>query len=99
MRYDAAVEKARGMGTWARTYKGQVPRDLAAPTPELHSRWDRDKDDMEFQLKVEAAFQGFDLLFDLWFEKDSDTEASDSGKGVYRFTVWRAHARASRAQR
>jgi hypothetical protein len=95
-RYDAALQKAKQVEAWPRTYKGNVPRDQTAPTIKVSSKWFREKSDAEFQVKFEAAFHGFDLLFDLWFDKDSDSEPSESGKGTYHYTIWRAHAQGAR---
>jgi hypothetical protein len=94
-RYEAAVEAANHVETWPRTYKGKIPRDPQASAIEISSNYCGEKNASEFQLKVAAALAGFDIIYELRFDKDTRSEPG-SGQGTHYFTVWAATGTATK---
>lgn len=87
-KYDAALEMAKKLETWSSNYKGRIPRK-SEPSEEISSNWFRKKDSAEWQLKVTAAYLGYDLVAGLRYDKRTEEEPG-TGKGTYRYTEWKA---------
>jgi hypothetical protein len=91
-KYDAALEKAKKLETWSSNYKGRIPRKNE-PSEEISSNWFRKKDSAEWQLKVTAAYLGYDLVAELQYESRTGSEPG-TGKGTHHYTEWQANGRA-----
>jgi hypothetical protein len=88
-KYEAAQAAAKNLQTWSLNYKGHIPRKNE-PEQAMVSDWWRERDSAEWQLKVTAAYLGYDLVVELQHEKRTSQEASDNGKGTHYYTEWQA---------
>jgi len=84
--YRQALVSADDVETWSINYKGIVPVDARGQL--LTSDWSRNKTANVRQLKVAAAFLGFDTLIEVDGEKHR--EGCD---GNHRYRLWQATAR------
>jgi FYVE zinc finger len=87
-KYEAALTTAKNLQTWSVNYKGSIPR-RGEPTEDIASNWWREKESAERQLKVTAAYLGYDLVAELRYEKRTEEEPG-TGKGTFYFTEWKA---------
>ena len=71
------------MADWSENYRGEIPRDPKQPTKALRSEWFADRETGIFQLKVSAAYLGFDILVDVHIDHKLKrfSEQSYNGKG------------------
>lgn len=96
--YERALSDEASVETWPTTYAGRVPVDPAEEQLKVASTWHREKDDALEQIRITALFLGFDIVYKVRFERDTDSEPG-TGKGVHKFSIWQAHGVAARRQR
>jgi hypothetical protein len=72
------------------SFRGKVPLDSTKPQERISTDWRRDKADSDRELRLLAAASGFDLIFEMDFDKSTGEEPG-SGKGTHYYTIWRAH--------
>lgn len=87
--YRHALVKADDVETWSITYQGIIPVD--ARGQRLTSEWSRSKTACVRQLKVAAAFLGFDALIEV--DREHERPACD---GNYKYRMFQATARTAR---
>lgn len=100
-RYNEALTRAYEMEHWSINYQGKPPYIFDGPTRALISDEFKIKADAIRQLKVTAAFVGFDLLIKVETHHRLETmsEPSNSGRGTHLFNEPRYHASAIAAMR
>ena len=93
--YSKILEKAENLPTWPVTYKGKISYDRNLELQNIESNWHKNRDHALQQLKVTAALNGFDLVIEVQFIKDTDSTSSNNGKGTYYYSVWKAIGKAA----
>jgi len=56
---------------------------------QLESKFHTERDTASDELKLIAAYWGYDMVVNVAFEKEVEEEESESGKGVHYNTVWK----------
>lgn len=95
-RYKSARAAANSIETWSVNYQGKVPYDRDARSQTLKSGWFERRDDAVYQLKVSAAFAGYELLRDVKIHHrlEEFAEPSHNGKGTHYYNEPRYRAEA-----
>ena len=70
-------------------YQGRKPKHT--DKYEISSDWFRNKYDAIEQLKIMAIFLECKNVIDVRFNKETEDEPSESGKGTHYYTVWSAN--------
>jgi hypothetical protein len=99
-RYDRAKQAAFTMRDWSSNYAGKVPFDWHGPSEPVVSHWFERREDAIYQLKVTAAFQGYDLLHEVTVRHRLErlSEPSYNGNGTHHYNEPRYSASAIAAK-
>jgi hypothetical protein len=86
--YNSAINIYDKVMIFSATYRGQIPIIKGSTQENIRTPYFRNKTDAETIMKVTAAFLGCDLVYNVFWSKETDSETSDSGKGTYYYSVW-----------
>lgn len=86
--YRSALDKQEKIELFSKNYKGQINHSHA-PGIRLSSGWYRDQDDCRTDIRVQAAFQGYDIVKDISIDRNTGSEPSENGKGIHRYSEFR----------
>ena len=79
------------------TYKGNIKKLYNSEEKRIKTKFFRDRQDAEEQLKFIASYHGFDLIYDRAYHKKTDSEFTGrSLKGTYYYSTWAAEGIACR---
>ena len=87
--FTAAVRRQAKIEIWSKRYKGHVPVDETKETKRIRSDWNRDWKDSEKELRICAAYYGFDIVHMVSRSERTESEPSNRGKGRHYYTTWR----------
>lgn len=83
-RFSQIKTSANSIELWSANYKGQVRYEATGRTLPVSSGWHERREDCDRDLRIEAAFQGMEVVFHVKYEKGS------ASSGNYRYTTWMA---------
>jgi len=89
-KYEQAKKSALDVETFSKNYKGKLQLDKLKSSTNIQTNWYKDRDAAEYSAKLTAAFFDHNAVIGLQFEKGTESVSSDSGKGTYRYAIWRA---------
>jgi len=89
-KYEEAHTKLDSIECYPETYKGIINIENIPNPIMLESHYHKNRDDSLNQLKVTAIIKGFNVIYKMKFIKSTSSIASDSGKGTYYYSEWKA---------
>ncbi len=92
--WDRVLQVANTLRPFGASYRGRVPVDHSQSQTHLATTWHREKSDAEYELRLRAAGAGFDLLFDMAYNRSTQTE-STGRRGQFTYSIWQAHGTAA----
>lgn len=93
-KYKTSQQNASSVELVSVNYKGKINIDQNVQPTILKSSWYKNREDAESSLKLSAAFLGCDTVLEFALEKNSKDEPSNTGKGRYTRSIWRATGKA-----
>jgi len=88
LKYRNAVKKSKHVELFPFTYKGKLK--ISSNSKTIYTDWYENKQETEEELKVSAAFMDCNVVYDIEWSKDTDSEPSENGRGTYYYTIWQA---------
>jgi len=94
-KYLKAIENSDSVKTYPATYKGKIPLQTQSNVIEIESVYFKNRDNALKQLQVTSLIEGYNLIFNIEYEKKTRSEPG-SGKGTHYYGVWKASGRAGK---
>lgn len=89
-KYLDSLERYKTVESFPKTYRGKIPINRNIPPDTIKSDYFRNRDDSLDQLKITALMHGYDVMYNVEWIKKTESESSESGKGTYYYSVWKA---------
>lgn len=82
-----AWKKSSSVKIYNRNYHGKIPKK--GPTWKFETTYYKDRDYALNLLKAVAAFHGYNLIYDVYYDKSTNSKPSENGKGTYYYSVFK----------
>jgi hypothetical protein len=86
--YEKALVDYGKVTLFPETYRGKLPIVRGSEQGTIKTAYYRDRGEAEMILKVNAAFFDCDIVYNIQWLKETDSEDSYNGKGTHYFTTW-----------